>query len=113
MLKSKVKIRHSSDRTKDPAVFWCQLDKETFWIACEMAQEPYYVNPDPAYEMRDGQSIDPSIHQFLEGHLFYKQKSPISVSRQAYFLPAGIGKTYPIEEEAWDMMNKAALIKSR
>jgi hypothetical protein len=27
MLKSKVKMRHSSDRTKDPAVFWRQLDK--------------------------------------------------------------------------------------
>lgn len=52
-------------------------DKETFWIACEIAKEPYYVNPVRGYgfygDCRQG-FFNGSVFQFVDDTLIYQQK---------------------------------------
>ena len=58
-------------------------DKETYWIGLEMAKEPYYVNPKPAYSLQSLNERMVGIVQFLEGNLIYQQKWPIKVNKKS------------------------------
>lgn len=60
-------------------------DKETYWLACEMAKEPYFVNSEHAQTLYISKASVMDITQFLDGKLFYIQKWPKFIKNQAFF----------------------------
>lgn len=74
-------------------------DKETYWIGCEMAQNDYKMNERRPYCLKSGNArVD--IVQFLDGQMFYQQKNPIAIDKDAKFLNSFQKfAAYPTEEE--------------
>jgi hypothetical protein len=48
-------------------------DKETFWIGCLMANEPFYFNPTSGYISNETKKLT----QYYNGEIFYTQKSQL------------------------------------
>lgn len=60
-------------------------DKETFWLGCEIAGNPYFINKQRPLTLLSGQHVV-TIMQFLDDKLFYQQKNPIPLDTQAFFI---------------------------
>ena len=76
-----------------------------------MAKEPYYVNPEPAFEIRGRKRFINEITQFLDGELFYQQKWPQNFyHKRAYFFDNVNGRK-PVRDS--DMEQIDALLTAK
>lgn len=60
-------------------------DKESFWLGCEIAGEPYHMNAQRPLTLLSGNQIV-TIMQFLNNKLFFQQKNPIPVDTHSVFI---------------------------
>lgn len=70
-------------------------DKETFWLGCELAGTPYYMNEQRPLTLLSGHQVV-TVMQFLENRLFYQQKNPIPVNNQSFFIKYAAQFVLPI-----------------
>ncbi len=83
-------------------------DKETYWMGCEIAGEPYAVNPEVPYDLFNPYSME--MHHLLDGKLFCQQKKPILPGPDAYFVPIQRDKRYikrPLTSKEFDIIRAA------
>lgn len=89
-------------------------DKETYWLGCEIAGQPYAVNPLVPCALVDRYVSSPEMYQFLDGALFFQQKNPILVSEEAFFVPHQVGGEKERRQITWAefwMVQKAYFAK--